>query len=369
MNVETVYAKMVAEIMGKNSWNSSKPEEPQRSVGGSDYTNSSTTDEENAKRRANNLRFKEKECDRIDAEKGRALPLRNVAKAEKDLEKVKKSVAKLEGKETVLKESHESIADPEIPKGYFFTNGVQLPGQPNASTEEETRHAFAAERINPSAFLKEFGDGEVRLDLFAELLIVSLPKDKKEAENLLFGENQPKRWSNESLNQWKINVLKAAREEVKEKETDLKEAERVLANAPAAVQHDLTAHPMLQSEEFGKYDSQEFMRATTVRTEAYDDRENRLKEFGERLDFGIHDQSLAPEDRAKMFGDTLFNQARRAGVLSNNANENNIAHNREDNRKRFCQEPAHAFDASLGHPYSSLAFYTEWQDEKYQRNL
>ena len=70
-----------------------------------------------------------------------------------------------------------------------------------------------------------------------------------------------------------------------------------------------------------------------------------------------------------MFADTLFNQAGRAGVLSNNANENNIARNREDSRRRFEQEPADAFDASPGHPYRSLAFYTEFQDEKYQRNL
>ncbi|CAL6331095.1 unnamed protein product [Bathycoccus prasinos] len=49
-----------------------------------------------------------------------------------------------------------------------------------------------------------------------------------------------------------------------------------------------------------------------------------------------------------MFADTLFNQAGRAGVLSNNANENNIARNREDSRRRFEQEPADAFDASPG---------------------
>ena len=55
------------------------------------------------------------------------------------------------------------------------------------------------------------------LELLAELLNVSLPKDKKEAENLLFGENPPKRWSTDSLNQWKVNVLKAARVEVEEK--------------------------------------------------------------------------------------------------------------------------------------------------------
>ena len=47
-----------------------------------------------------------------------------------------------------------------------------------------------------------------------------------------------------------------------------------------------------------------------------------------------------------MFADTLFNQAGRAGVLSNNANENNIARDREDNRRRFEQEPEDAFDAS-----------------------
>ena len=206
------------------------------------------------------------------------------------------------------------------------------------------------------------------MDLFAELLIVSLPKDKKEAENLLFGENPPKLWSKESLNQWQTSVLKAAREEVEEKEAVLKEAQRVLSSAQAAVQHDLTAQPMLQGEEFRKYDSKEFMRTIAVRAEAYHDRENRLKEFGERLDFGIHDQSLAPEDRAKMFADTLFNQAGRAGVLSNNANENNIARNREDNRRRFRQEPADAFDASLGHPYSSLAFYWRRIDGK-MRNI
>ena len=70
-----------------------------------------------------------------------------------------------------------------------------------------------------------------------------------------------------------------------------------------------------------------------------------------------------------MFADTLFNQAGRAGVLSNNANENNIARNREDSRRRFEQEPADAFDASPGHPYRSLAFDTQFRDEKYQRNL
>ena len=207
------------------------------------------------------------------------------------------------------------------------------------------------------------------MDLFAELLIVSLPKDKKEAENLLFGENPPKLWSKESLNQWQTSVLKAAREEVEEKEAVLKEAQRVLSNAPAAVEHDLIAQPMLQGEEFTEYDSQDFMRTAAVRAEAYNDRENRLKEFGERLDFGAHDQRLHPEDRAKMFADTLFNQAGRAGVLSNNANENNIARNREDNRRRFAQEPEDAFDASPGHPYRSLAFDTQFRDEKYQRNL
>ena len=132
---------------------------------------------------------------------------------------------------------------------------------------------------------------------------------------------------------------------------------------------ELAAQPMLQGEEFRKYDSQDFMRTAAVRAEAYNDRENRLKEFGERLDFGAHDQRLHPEDRAKMFADTLFNQAGRAGVLSNNANENNIARNREDNRRRFAQEPEDAFDASPGHPYRSLAFDTQFQDEKYQRNL
>ena len=70
-----------------------------------------------------------------------------------------------------------------------------------------------------------------------------------------------------------------------------------------------------------------------------------------------------------MFADTLFNQAGRAGVLSNNANENNIARHREDNRRRFEQEPEDAFDASPGHPYRSLAFDTQFRDEKYQRNL
>ena len=69
-----------------------------------------------------------------------------------------------------------------------------------------------------------------------------------------------------------------------------------------------------------------------------------------------------------MFADTLFNQAGRAGVLSNNANENNIARNREDSRRRFEQEPADAFDASPGHPYRSLAFDTQFRGEKYQRN-
>jgi len=132
-NVEPLYARMVGEVMGKNSSNSSKPEEPQRSVGGSDFTNSSTADAENAKRRASNLIYKEKERDRIDAKKSSMIPLRKVAKAEKDLEKSKKNLAKLEGKETVLKELHLSIAGAEIPKGYFVTNGVQLPGQPNAT--------------------------------------------------------------------------------------------------------------------------------------------------------------------------------------------------------------------------------------------
>ena len=70
-----------------------------------------------------------------------------------------------------------------------------------------------------------------------------------------------------------------------------------------------------------------------------------------------------------MFADTLFNQAGRAGVLSNNANENNIARNREDKRRRFEQEPEDTFDASPGHPYRSLAFDTQFRDEKYQRNL
>jgi len=401
-SIEPICVRMVGEVMGKNSWNSSKPEVPHRSVGGSDYTNSSTADAENARRRANNLLFKEKERERIDAKKSRTIPLRKVAKAEKDLEKSRKNLAKLERKETVLQALHASIADAEIPKGYFSTNGVQLPGQPNATADEQTRHAFAAERLVPSAFLKEIGDGEgnvnrneqqyrekiekatvkfareknkslktnAQLDLLAELLIVSLPKDKKEAENLLFGENPPKRWSNESLNQWKTNVLKPAREEVKEKEADLEKAQQVLSNAPAAVQHDLTAQPMLQGEEFTKYDSQDFMRTAAVRAEAYNDRENRLKAFGERLDFGAHDQRLHPEDRAKMFADTLFNEAGRAGVLSNNANENNIARNREDNRRRFEQEPEDAFDASPpGHPHRSLAFDTQFQDEKYQRNL
>ena len=55
--------------------------------------------------------------------------------------------------------------------------------------------------------------------------------------------------------------------------------------------------------------------------------------------------------------------------MSNNANENNIARNREDSRRRFEQEPADAFDASPGHPYRSLAFDTQFRDEKYQRNL
>ena len=59
---------------------------------------------------------------------------------------------------------------------------------------------------------------------------VTLPKDKKEAENLLFGVNPPKSWSNESLNQWKANVLKPAREEVEEKEADLEEAKKVLTD-------------------------------------------------------------------------------------------------------------------------------------------
>merc|ERR1712159_539671 len=68
-----------------------------------------------------------------------------------------------------------------------------------------------------------------------------------------------------------------------------------------------------------------------------------------------------------MFADALFNQAGRAGVLSNNANENNIARNREDNRRRF--EPAHAFDASPGHQYSSVVFDTQWADERYERRL
>ena len=136
------------------------------------------------------------------------------------------------------------IAKDDIPKGYFVTNGVKLSGQPDANAEEETRHAFAAQLIVPSAFLEEIGDGEgnvsrsdrhfkeefekitvkfarekskalktkAHLDHFAELLIVSPPKDKKEAENLLFGDNPPKRWSNESLNQWQTSVLKAKQE-------------------------------------------------------------------------------------------------------------------------------------------------------------
>ena len=54
--------------------------------------------------------------------------------------------------------------------------------------------------------------------------------------------------------------------------------------------------------------------------------------------------------------------------MSNNANENNIARNREDSRRRFEQEPADAFDVSPGHPYRSLAFDTQFRDEKYQRN-
>ena len=142
-----------------------------------------------------------------------------------------------------------------------------------------------------------------------------------------------------------------------------------MSNAPAAVQHGFIQQPMLHGEEFIKYDSQDFMRTTAVRAEAYNDRVNRSKEFGERLHFGAHDQNLPPEDRAKMFADALFNQAGRAGVLSNNANENNIARNREDNRRRFHQEPPHAFDASPGHPYSSVVFDTQWADERYQRSL
>ena len=328
-------------------------------------------------------------------------PQRNVAKAEKDLEKSRKKVAKLEEKGKLLEKLHLSIANAEIPKGYFVTNGVKLSGQPDATAEEETRHAFAAQLIVPSAFLEEIGDGEgnvsrndrhfkeefekitvkfarekskalktkAHLDHFAELLNVTPPKDKKEAENLLFGENPPKRWSNESLNQWQTNVLKAAQEEVEEKETVLEKAQAVLSNAPAVVQHGLIWQPMMHGEEFIRHDSQDFMRTTAVRAANFNDRENRYKEFGERLHFGAHDQSLPPEDRANMFATALFNQAGRAGVLSNNANENNIARNREDNRRRFHQEPAHAFDASPGHPYSSVVFNTQWADERYQRSL
>ena len=71
---------------------------------------------------------------------------------------------------------------------------------------------------------------KAHLELLAELLNIAIPKDKKEAENLLFGENPPKRWSNESLHQWKANVLKPAREEVEEKEADLEEAKKVLTD-------------------------------------------------------------------------------------------------------------------------------------------
>ena len=161
-DVNPLYAKMACEVMGKNLRYEKPAETGQRSVRGSDYTNSSTADAENARRRANNALFKEKERERIDSNKSRAVPERNVAKAAKDLEKVKKKLSKLEEKETVLEMFHDSIADAEIPKGYLLTHGVrQLPNQPMATAGEETLHAFAAERIVPSKFLKDyFGDEE-----------------------------------------------------------------------------------------------------------------------------------------------------------------------------------------------------------------
>ena len=161
-DINPLYAKMACEVMGKNLRYEKPAETGQRSVRGSDYTNSSTADAENARRRANNALFKEKERERIDSNKTRAVPERNVAKAAKDLEKVKKKLSKLEEKETVLEMFHDSIADAEIPKGYLLTHGVrQLPNQPMATAGEETLHAFAAERIVPSKFLKDyFGDEE-----------------------------------------------------------------------------------------------------------------------------------------------------------------------------------------------------------------
>jgi hypothetical protein len=396
-DVNPLYAKMACEVIGRNLRIEKPVERGQRSVGGSDYTNSSTADAENARRRANNALFKAKERERIDSNKSRAVPERNAAKAAKDLEKVKKKLVKLEEKETALEKFHESIADAEIPKGYLLSHGVrQLPDQPMATAGEETRHAFAAERIVPTQFLKEyFGDEDgnvsrhdqqkmeqiekatvtfarekniiktkAQLELLAELLNIALPKDKKEAENLLFGENAPKRWSIESLNQWKANVLKPAREEVEEKEADLETTTRVLTNAPAAVEHDITFQPLLRGGEYEEYDSRDFMRTAAVRVEAYNYREARMVEFGERLNFGIHDQSLAPEERTKRFADAILNQARSARILPNNENENE---NENENRR----EPARALDASPVHlhPYSFLATSKDVLDERYQRTM
>ena len=224
---------------------------------------------------------------------------------------------------------------------------------------EKATVTFAREKNNIKA--------KAHLELFAELLNIALPKDKKEAENLLFGENAPKRWSNESLNQWKANVLKLAREEVEEKEADLEEANRALTNAPAAVEHGMTFIPLLRGEEYEEYDSRDFMRTTAVRVEAYNQREARMAEFGERLNFGIHDQSRAPEDRAKMFADAILNQSRSAHLLPNNENENNIARNRGEGRR----EPARALDASPFHlhPYSFLTSSKKLLDERYQRAM
>ncbi|CAL6334083.1 unnamed protein product [Bathycoccus prasinos] len=104
-DIQPVYAKMACEVMGKNLRFEKPAEMLQRSVGGSNYTNSSTADAENANIGANKALFKEKERERIDSNKSRAIPERNIAKARKALEKVKKRLAKLEEKETVLEKS------------------------------------------------------------------------------------------------------------------------------------------------------------------------------------------------------------------------------------------------------------------------
>ena len=50
---------MACEVMGKNLRFEKPAEMLLRNVGGSEYTNSSTADAENVKRRANNALFKE----------------------------------------------------------------------------------------------------------------------------------------------------------------------------------------------------------------------------------------------------------------------------------------------------------------------